>query len=71
MYQLPGPGAGQHTPTFVMGAERGCTFHGCLTDAEWHAPPNGTHGITNHANGQIMLLEHKLRQDAPPRPPAQ
>ena len=29
---------------------------------------NGTHGITNHQNGQDMLIEHKQRQDAPPSP---
>ena len=67
MYQTPGPGAGQHGP-ICYGWERGCTCHGCLTDTAWHDPQNGTHGITNHANGQDMLLEHKQRQDAPPSP---
>ena len=64
MYQTPGPGAGQHGP-ICYGWERGCTCHGCLTDTAWHGPQNGTQGITNHANGQDMLLEHKQRQDAP------
>ena len=29
-----------------------------LPSRVWHDPQNGTQGITNHANGQDMLLEH-------------
>ena len=57
-----------HMYYVIYGWERGCTCHGCLTDTAWHDPQNGTHGITNHQDGQDMLIEHKQRQDAPPSP---
>ena len=49
----------------IAGQQLNADHLGCLKSMN---PQNGTHGITNHANGQDMLLEHKQRQDAPPSP---
>jgi hypothetical protein len=67
----------QHGP-ICYGWERGCQFHGCVTDTKWHDPREWKlwhplthawhHQPTINQDGQELLLENKQRQDAPPSP---